>query len=150
MLDVYKKLEAKGVIGPVDVQGRLRPFQEYPKMIRVGDTAAAGGRQLHGPPGSHKVIVHSQREELALLSELPADVAIGDPVVEEKNRLAAENARQSDEIARLREELARIAGSPAVASAIIGEPVKEPKVTPKVPTVPRTDHPFPRKSAEAT
>jgi hypothetical protein len=102
MLQVYKRMEAEGKIGQFDENGRPRPYAEYPKWITGAD----------GKP----CIVQNQREELAKAGEsAPGIKAEDDPVVAERNRLAAENAK-------LRAELAQLAEAPRVESPPV--PVK--------------------------
>jgi hypothetical protein len=85
MLDVYKRLEREGVIGAVDANGALRPYQEYPKQV---------GKDERGNP----IVVSSQREELLHMSKIP-DAAKDDPVLADRNKLAEENAKLREELA---------------------------------------------------
>ncbi len=113
MEHVYKRMQAEGKIGPYDENGRPRPYQEYPKLVRVDGVA-------------HKV--HSAREEIALAASASVAVdaaAPDDPVLLERNRLHKENEE-------LRAQLELIAKQSAGA-AVPG--VKSPVVhSPKVPT----------------
>lgn len=94
-LSTYQKMEREGKIGPTDEQGRLRPFQEYPKMI---------GKTERGVP----IIVQSKRDELAHLAEHSPE-AKDDPVVARISQLADENAS-------LRAQLAKLSGSQGTVS----------------------------------
>jgi hypothetical protein len=105
MLDVYKRMEADGKIGKFykDADGVLRakPFQEFPKIIRV-----------KMPDGTTvERTVNSAREELAAQS-FEAGVADTDPVVKERNELLemvaerdAKAQAQDQQMAQMKAEL---------------------------------------------
>lgn len=97
MLEMYKRMEREGKIGPFDAEGRPRPWQEFPKQVRTAD----GGR----------AIVQSAREELAIAANAsPSPNAADDPLVAEKRRLEQENQD-------LRLQLAALAQSKPAAQA---------------------------------
>jgi hypothetical protein len=90
-------MQREGKIGPRDENGALRPFAEFPKTIHLAD-------------GTSK-IVHSQRDELACAGMIAGEPVLDDPVVEERNRLAATNALMQKELEEARAELRRLAGA---------------------------------------
>ena len=108
MLDIYKRMEAEGKIGKFykDADGVLRakPFQEFPKGIRV-----------RMPDGTTVTkVVNSAREELAAQS-FEAGAEETDPVVKERNELLemvaerdAKAQSQAEETAQLKAELAEM------------------------------------------
>jgi hypothetical protein len=114
MLAIYQRLTAEGKIGPFDAEGRPKPYQEYPKMVRD----AAGTER----------IVHSQREELAVAADtsvqpsFPAD----DPLLRERDALAEENEK-------LRMQLAAIGGAAAPTAPLTAANVPIEALTPKAP-----------------
>lgn len=115
MLDTYRKLEANGVIGKmmkVGVDGRevvdltgeqagtlvVRPFQEFPKVVR-----------RVGRDGKVKeILVQSKSEELRLLAQNPDDfddVPLS-PLERERNELAQQNAEQNKTIMSMQTQMA--------------------------------------------
>jgi hypothetical protein len=124
MLKIYERLTSEGKIGPFDPEGRPRPYMEYPKRITV---LGADGSKLDK-------IVGNQREELALLSESVPGVSLeSDPVLVEKNKLAAEVASQRDELAELRAQLAALSGTSAKTSSVQVPKALSPKVPANTP-----------------
>jgi ABC-type transporter Mla subunit MlaD len=135
MLSAYQKLQANGVIGPMmkigqdgkpvydpggDAPGNLvvRPFQEYPKVVKRWKDEAGN---------SHELIAHSKSEELKIISERIEEFS-GDersPVERERDELARGLADQqginSQLEARLNalmaqvEQLTRVQEGPAVS-----------------------------------
>jgi hypothetical protein len=98
MLAIYEKLQKEGKIGPFDANGRPRAFVEYPKQMRQpryelvrraptpSDPQGTFDRVLIDPG----VVVWSQREELAFLSENGQDTTGQDPILDERNDLRKE------------------------------------------------------------
>lgn len=104
MLQAYKQLQANGAIGPMmkvgadgkplfDPSGELpgtlvvRPFQEYPKVVKRWKDSEGNSREL---------IAHSKSEELKIISERIEEFS-GDersPVERERDALAGEVATQ--------------------------------------------------------
>jgi ABC-type transporter Mla subunit MlaD len=135
MLSAYQKLQANGVIGPMmkigqdgkpvydpggDAPGNLvvRPFQEYPKVVKRWKDEAGN---------SHELIAHSKSEELKIISERIEEFS-GDersPVERERDELARGLADQqginSQLEARLNalmaqvEQLTRVQEAPSVS-----------------------------------
>ena len=103
MLDAYRKLQANGAIGPMmkvgadgkplwDPSGEqpgqlvVRPFQEYPKVVKRWETTDP----VSGLPVSHEIIAHSKAEELRIISERIEEFSGDDrsPVEKERDELA--------------------------------------------------------------
>lgn len=104
MLQAYKQLQANGAIGPMmkvgadgkplfDPSGELpgtlvvRPFQEYPKVVKRWKDSEGNSREL---------IAHSKSEELKIISERIEEFS-GDersPVERERDALASEVSTQ--------------------------------------------------------
>jgi|HubBroStandDraft_1064217.scaffolds.fasta_scaffold24801_5 hypothetical protein len=118
MLDTYRRLEANGVIGrmmKVDRAGKpiidpsgevpgnmiVRPFQEFPKVIRRFKTVV-DEKTGKSTQRVIETIVESKNEELRLLAENPDtfDTPLS-PLERERNDLAQENAQQTKTIASL-------------------------------------------------
>jgi len=98
MLDTYRRLQANGAIGPMMKVGKdgaalwdpggeapgnlvVRPFQEYPKVVK---------RWKDEQGNSHELIAHSKSEELKIISERIEEFS-GDersPVERERDELA--------------------------------------------------------------
>jgi hypothetical protein len=114
MLDVYKRLQANGVIGPMmkvnsagsiivdpggEKPGNLvpRPRQEYPKVVR---RYSADGTRVF------ETIVGSKNEELRLLAENPemSDTPLS-PLEQERDALARENAEQNKTIMSMQDKM---------------------------------------------
>jgi hypothetical protein len=109
MLDTYRKLQANGAIGPMmkvgadgkplwDPSGEqpgqlvVRPFQEYPKVVKRWKT----NDPVSGLPVCHEIIAHSKAEELRIISERIEEFS-GDersPVEKERDELARTLADQ--------------------------------------------------------
>lgn len=117
MMDLYKKLEAEGKIGKffMDKDGQLkaRPFQEFPKTIRV----------KHPDGDVRELIVNSAREELAAQT-FETSAAEVDPVVKERNELlemvAERDAKaqvQEGKMAQMEREMAEMRKLMAEATA---------------------------------
>ena len=67
-------------------------YEEYPKWVRLGS-------------GAEK-LVNSKREEIAFIAtDTDAPDVANDPVIQEKIRLAEQNAAQSAQIAALQDQL---------------------------------------------
>jgi hypothetical protein len=76
-------------------------FQEYPKWITLGD-----GR---------RVIVESAKEELTEISKEPPQAS--NPLVDERNALAAKVAERDQELADLKAKLAKLEVTPTDKTA---------------------------------
>ena len=106
MLETYKNLQNRGVIGPMmkvgqdgkpiidpggDLPGQLvpRPFAEYPKAVRRVKTLPDGTEQIV------TLVAGSKAEELKIISDtVEADVPRS-PLERERDELATELATQS-------------------------------------------------------
>lgn len=103
MMEVYKHLEAEGIIGPYEKKGEQlvpRPFFEYPKMV----TNKAGKR----------IRVQNLEEEVAAVGDATPS-AKPDPHAAERKKIAdtqkavEERLREADELtAKLKAELAEV------------------------------------------
>jgi hypothetical protein len=129
MLDTYRKLQANGAIGPMmkvgadgkplwDPSGEqpgqlvVRPFQEYPKVVKRWKT----NDPVSGLPVCHEIIAHSKAEELRIISERIEEFS-GDersPVEKERDELArtlADQQKINGELeARLNALMAQVEG----------------------------------------
>lgn len=120
MLDMYKSLQANGVIGPmmkvdsagkmiVDVKGELpgqlvpRPFQEFPKVIR---RTRADGVTI-------EKIVNSKSEELKLIAEAPDEAEVRSPLERERDQLAQTVAEQDKALGQQQTMLQQMADNMA-------------------------------------
>ncbi len=149
MLETYKNLQNRGVIGPMmkvgqdgkpiidpsgDLPGQLvpRPFAEYPKAVRRVKTLADGTEQIV------TLVAGSKAEELKIISDtVEADVPRS-PLERERDELATELATQSKMNGQLATQLENaLARIEQLAS----------KVDKLTPAVSGGDEPEPMKSA---
>jgi hypothetical protein len=116
MLDAYKRLEANGVIGKMmkvdarghriegDAEGKvpgqlvMRPFEEFPKVVR----------RLKADGTTSEIIVGSKSEELRVLAESPDEFggAPLSPLERERDALAQQVAASEKANTQLENQLA--------------------------------------------
>jgi len=106
MLETYKNLQTRGVIGPMmkvgpdgkqiidpsgDLPGQLvpRPFSEYPKAVRRVRTLADGTEEVV------TLVANSKSEELRIMSDTVEMDVPRSPLERERDELATELATQS-------------------------------------------------------
>jgi hypothetical protein len=146
MLETYKNLQNRGVIGPLmkvgpdgkqiidpggDLPGQLvaRPFAEYPKAVRRVRTLADGSEEVI------TLVAGSKAEELKILSDTVEMDVPRSPLERERDELATELAAQSKmngQLAtQLENALARIEQLAGKVDALSAAPAAEaPKVEP--------------------
>jgi hypothetical protein len=141
MLETYKNLTARGVIGPLmkvgpdgkqivdptgDLPGTLvqRPFAEYPKAVRRVRTLPDGTEQ------TITLVAGSKAEELKIMSDTVEMDVPRSPLERERDELATELATQSKmngQLAtQLENALARIQQLADKIEKLTAEPVVEP------------------------
>jgi len=116
MLDTYKNLQARGVIGPMmkvgqdgkqiidpggDLPGQLvlRPFSEYPKAVRRVRTLPDGTEQIV------TLVAGSKAEELKIMSDTVEMDVPRSPLERERDELAQELSTQQQMNGKLAQQL---------------------------------------------
>ena len=148
MLETYKNLQNRGVIGPLmkvgqdgkpvidpggDLPGTLvpRPFQEYPKAVRRVKTLPDGTEQII------TLVAGSKSEELKIMSDTVEMDVPRSPLERERDELATELATQSQMNGKLATQLenalARIEQLASKVDTLQAQPIPKPETLKDAP-----------------